>query len=89
MATIKETMDVFTMAKAAAVAIKAAKADGRVDWKDLLSQESRALLPAVQAAVKDSQLIAEELKDLNQEEAKLLASSAVEVVWLLVDAVMA
>ena len=85
---IKETSDLFLLLKECAEAIVAAKADGKVDFRDALSQETRDLIPAAIAMVKGSESIALELKDLDQAEIKALVDMALAAGAALVGALV-
>lgn len=78
----KETMDVVVLLETAAETIKAAKADGKVTLLDL--PKLAPLVPAGLEALRGSELIPAELKDLSKEEAgELMAKTADAVVKLV------
>lgn len=70
MAGIKETLDWAKALQVAADQLNKASADGRIDWRDF--EHLIPLIGAGNDAIKDSRLIAEELKDLDLDEAKHL-----------------
>lgn len=85
---IKATMEVIQLLKDVGAAIVAAKADGSIDWRDALNKETRALIPDLQAAIKDGHLIPAELADLDGEESKQVYGGVVEALVVLAEAVI-
>lgn len=69
---IKNALEVVVLLEKTAAAIKSAKANNVIDWRD--APDFLALIPAARAALADSEQIALELKDLDQKEAQELFS---------------
>lgn len=66
---IEETKEVLALLPVLIAAYKKAAEDGIADWKDLLNEETRAVLPSLYQAYEGSNLVLAELKDLDSEEA--------------------
>jgi hypothetical protein len=83
---IKESLELVALVKTSADTIKAAKADGSIDWKDLakLGPELMALKAAVQGAAS----IKAELSDLDADEAQAIYAATFEAVTALADAIL-
>lgn len=82
---IKETKEVLNLVPVALAAFEAAMKDGTVDWKDLLSDEVRKVLPAGIAAFQGAELIGAELKDLDEEEIKEILALLAKIVKQVMD----
>jgi hypothetical protein len=80
---IKETLEVVLFLENMAEAIDKAKADGKVDWQDLLNKETRELVPSLFAAIKDSEQVKAEIQDLTKEETSELVERLVFVAFKL------
>jgi hypothetical protein len=85
---IKETTDLFILLRECAEAIKAAKEDGAIDFRDLLSSEVRDMIPASIEAVRGSEKIALEVADLDAAEIKQIIDLAMVAGTALVAALL-
>jgi hypothetical protein len=86
MSGIKETQELIKLIAVTSEVLAAAKADGSIDYKDLT--KLGPMIGALKAAVTDSKLISEELKELSPEETTALLIETVAAVKSLVDAVL-
>lgn len=84
--TVKEANDVVVLINATADAVKAAKADGAIDWRD--AKEVIGLLPELRDAVKDANKIPEQVKGATNEELQQLATDSMTAAYRLVEAVL-
>lgn len=84
---IKETLDVVMLFKDAAQAIRAAKSDGEINWKDI--PKVAGLLVSVKNAVQGSGEIKNEMAELSKEEAEqlmdALVTSATDLVLAIIE----
>lgn len=87
MAGVKETLDVLALVDAVAAAVKAALEDHKIDFRDALRAETRAVLPAAQEAVAGAQSIPLELADLDASEVAQIAAAAFKAGKAILDAV--
>lgn len=83
---IKESMELIELILSCADAITNAKRDGVINWFDL--PKFAPVVMAAKKAVDGSDKIDDELKDLNAEEAQLIASAALFAGQALVKAVV-
>lgn len=83
---IKESMELIDLILSCADAITNAKRDGVINWFDL--PKFAPVVMASKKAVDGSDKIDDELKDLNAEEAQLIASAALFAGQALVKAVV-
>lgn len=72
---IKETLDVVILFKDAAEAIRKAKADGEINWKDI--PKIAGLIVSVKNAIQGSDQIKAEMGELSKEEAEELGAALV------------
>ena len=86
MADLKETLEVLEAVDALANAIVAAKADGKVDWKDI--PKLAHVLSAGKKALDGSSNIKIELADLDENEITEIIDKAFTSISLLVDAIL-
>lgn len=86
MSGIKETQDLIKLVQVSADVLKAAKADGSIDYKDLT--KLGPMIGALKAAVDGAKLVSEELKELSPEETTELLIETVAAVKSIVDAVI-
>mgnify|MGYP001607184090 CR=1 FL=1 len=86
MAGIKETPEAIALIGKTADAIIAAKADGSIDWKDLV--KLGPVIVAMKAAVDGGNLIPEELKDLDAAETDVVWGQLWGAVGKLITAVI-
>ena len=86
MAGIKETMELLTLLEVTAEVYSAAKADGSIDYKDLVKLGPE--ITALKNAVQDSNLILAELKDLDKDELSSLCPALIGAVLGLVKAIV-
>ena len=86
MAGIKETMDLVNLLDVTADVYAAAKADGSIDYKDLVKLGPE--IAALRAAVDGANLIAEELKDLDKEELSALCPVLLAAIFKLVKSIL-
>lgn len=85
---IKESMEVLDFVEKCAVALAKSKEDNVIDWKDLLSKESRDLIPSMLEAAKGGNMIAAEIGNLDSDEINQLLDKATKVCASLVQAVL-
>lgn len=83
---IKETLEVIDVLDVTAKAIKEAKADGDVDWKD--SPKFVKVIPAAVKAINGADKIKLELKDLDDGETQVLFDRIMAASTALLDAIM-
>ena len=86
MSGIKETQELISLIATSAAVLKAAKADGSIDYKDLT--KLGPMIGALKAAVDGAKDIGAELKELSPEEVTALLIETVAAVKSLVDAVI-
>lgn len=84
----KETMEVIVFVDDVAAALKAAKADGVIDWRDALRPETRAMIPAMLNAARGGELIPAEAKSWTPEQISDLLLKVGEALGHLVEAVV-
>jgi hypothetical protein len=83
---IKETLELVALLQEAADAVKAAKADGQINWKDL--PKISGLLWAAKSAVQGSDKIKVEVAELSKEELDELLTKIVAAVSSLIISVV-
>ena len=81
---IKETQELIALVQAAADAIKAAKADGEINWRDV--PKVAGVLVALKAAVQGGNQIKAEMADVSKEEAQELMQQGMAAVISMVQA---
>jgi hypothetical protein len=81
---MKDAQDFVVLARACAKAVKEAKADGTVDWRD--APKVVQVLGPLREAVKDSQKIPEQVKAATSEQLSAFAGDSVSALTELVDA---
>ncbi|CAB4169935.1 hypothetical protein UFOVP901_19 [uncultured Caudovirales phage] len=86
MSGIKETQELISLIATSAAVLKAAKADGSIDYKDLT--KLGPMIGALKAAVDGAKDVGAELKELSSEEITALLIDTVAAVKSLVDAVI-
>ena len=74
---LKNTLECLKLANDAAVATKAAMADGKLDWKDI--PKVVGLFKPAQVTLQDIKIVPAELKDLDDAEAAQLMDACVAV----------
>jgi|GEM_PF-2517461 len=87
MATIKESMEILQAVDVLASCVKAAKADGSLDWKDI--PKFGPMIPASIKAIQDISKVKEELQDLDDQETKELLDKAMSSAINLINAIIA
>ena len=85
---IKETLEVFAFLDAAGVAMAAARKDGKIDWKDALIPEVRALVPKFASAAGGAQIVVGEIKDLSADEIGEIYAAAVQAAKSLMNGLL-
>ena len=83
---IHNSLEVFDCMDAIAKAMKAAKADGHVDWLD--APKFAGLILTARTALDNSEDIVPELSDLSEDEAKILVGRMIRSATALMDAVL-
>lgn len=83
---IHNTLEVVDTMDATAAAIKAAKADGNVNWMD--TPKFVAVIPLARKALQDSEQIKLELQDVDSKEAQILFDRLFKAATALMDAVL-
>jgi len=86
MSGIKETQELISLIATSAEVLKAAKADGSIDYKDLT--KLGPMIGSLKAAIDGAKDIGTELKELSAEETTALLIETVAAVKSLVDAVL-
>lgn len=81
---MKDAQDFVTLTRAAAKAIREAKADGEVNWRD--APKVVQVIGPLREAIKDSQKIPEQFKAATAEEISAFAGDAVVAMTELVEA---
>jgi hypothetical protein len=75
---VKNALEVFELVKTAGIQAQEVMKDGKVNIFDL--PKLAPLVGPARKAIQDANLIAGEIKDLDGEEAQLLATAAIEAV---------
>ncbi len=83
---IVNILQVFDLVKASCVAMIKAKEDGNINWKDLLSAETRDLIPKVKDALDGITEIKGELLDLDPAEVAVLYAGILDLYKLVLQA---
>lgn len=86
MADVKEIMEVIAAVRKTAAAVKAAKADGTIDWRDL--PKLGAPVMAWKDALNGFEKIKEELKDLDEQELPMVVGEAMDAIRELGEALL-
>ena len=81
---MKDAHDFVVLARSCAKAVKEAKADGVVDWRD--APKVVQVLGPLRDAVKDSQKIPEQVKAATTDELSAFAGDSVSAIMELVEA---
>ena len=80
----KETEELIALIQAAADAIKAAKADGEINWRDI--PKVGGVLVALKAAAQGNDKVPAELKDLTREEIEKLMAKSMTAILAMIQA---
>ena len=80
----KETEELIALIQAAADAIKAAKADGEINWRDI--PKVGGVLVALKKAVQGNDKVPDELKNLTREEMEMLLTKSMAAIIAMIQA---
>ena len=86
MSGIQETQDLIKLVQVSADVLKASKADGSIDYKDLT--KLGPMIGALKAAAEGAKDVGAELKELSAEETTQLLIESVAAIKSLVDSIL-